>query len=167
MTPTEIFKLFLRHGVDPCERLALTREIRTKIHCNDTVLCARHWYNEQIMEWYDLENVFADRLIITTRLFSNTLGPYGSWTSCYNLSSFMKYLLYYVPSIIGDARHKNKYLERANVEIPKNKGYKKYWQLRLIKKWHEFLTKYVKNYDRYIYSYDTMKYYKLKDDIRL
>lgn len=29
-------------------------------------------------------------------------------------------------------------------------GYKRYWESRLIKKWHEFLKENVSNYDKYV-----------------
>ena len=85
-----------------------------------------------------------------SRYINNTLGHYGEASSCTSLSSFMKYLLYYIPSIIGTSRSKNRFIGRIEVEIPDKVGYKRYWQLRLIKKWHNFLKENVKRYDRYV-----------------
>lgn len=55
-----------------------------------------------------------------------------------------------MPSIIGTAKKKNRYLERENAEIPSKIGYKRYWTLRLIKKWHEFIKENISNYDMYL-----------------
>lgn len=166
MTPTEIFKLFLKHGLDPYERRAIALELKKRIYLNDDVLCKQIYYGEMI-DRRDIEREFAERLMVISRIARNTCGTYGEWSYCYSLSSFMRYLLYYVPSIIGNAKNKNKYLEMANVEIPKNMGYKHYWERKFINKWHTFLKEHVRGYDRYVASMSSMEKYELKDDIRL
>ena len=159
MTATEIFKLFLKHGLEPNERLAFMTEIRWDIHSKTGILCS----NGHTLSPQELENVFAERLIINTwGILSNRLGRYGQWAYCMSLSSFMKYLLYYVPSIVGNAKKKNKYLARIDAEIPKEKGYKRYWQSRLIKKWHAFLQENVRNYDKCIDRMSVMNYKLLR-----
>ena len=164
MTATEIFKLFLKHELEPNERLAFMTEIRWNIHSKTGTLCSKRHYNDPTLSPQELENVFVERLIRNTwGTLSNRLGRYGHWTYCMSLSSFMKYLLYYVPSIIGNAKNKNKYLARIDVEIPKERGYKRYWQSRLIKKWHAFLQENVRNYDKNIYLIGDMNYKLLRE----
>lgn len=166
MTATEIFKLFLRYGLEPNERLAFMTEIRWNIHSKTGTLCCKRYYGDPILPSHELENVFAERLIRNTwGSLWNAFGRHGGSTSCTSLSSFMKYLLYYVPSIIGNSKNKNKFIARIDVEIPKEKGYKRYWQLRLIKKWHKFLQENVRNYDRYIDVTSSMKNYKLLKEL--
>ena len=166
MTPTEIFKLFLKEGLEPNERLALTREIRGKIYRGYAPLCHKlFWYEKQLFN-DDYEKTFVERLIRHSWYGANTLGRGGRSSSCSSLSSFMRYLLYYVPSIIGTYRNKNRFLEMVNVKIPKSQGYKRYWELRLIKKWHDFLKENVKHYDRPVYSLGDMNY-SLINDTRL
>lgn len=163
MTATEIFKLFLKHGLEPNERLAFMTEIRWNIHSKTGTLCSIRYYNDLTLSPQEIENVFVEKLIRNTwGVLINRLGRYGHWTYCMSLSSFMKYLLYYVPSIIGNAKNKNKYLARIDVEIPKERGYKRYWQSRLIKKWHAFLQENVRNYDKNIYLIGDMNYKLLR-----
>ena len=150
MTPTEVFILFLKHGLEPNERLAFMTEIRTKIRSNMKVLTRKVYWDEIPLDSHGLEKVFVERIMRNSRFIDNTLGSYGYSSTCTSLSSFMKYLLYYIPSIIGDSNHKNRFIGRIEVEIPRKVGYKRYWQLRLIKKWHNFLKEYIKNYDRYV-----------------
>lgn len=80
----------------------------------------------------------------------------------------MRYLLFYMPSIIGTSNHKNRFLERENAEISDKIGYKRYWENRLIKKWHNFLKENITRYDRYVnpwgYSYNK---WMLKDSVKL
>lgn len=164
MTATEIFKLFLKHGLEPNERLAFMTEIRWNIHSKTGTLCTKRYYNEPTLPPQKLEKVFVERLIRNTwGTLSNRLGRNGDWAYCMSLSSFMKYLLYYVPRIIGNAKKKNKYLARIDAEMPKERGYKRYWQLRLIKKWHVFLQENVRNYDKYIYLKGDMNYKLLRE----
>ena len=168
MTPTEVFYLFLRKGaLTPNERLAFIREIRTKIRCGDARLCCATYWKEQIPTNDVLERTFAERLIWNSvaNVLQNTLGKYGYSSCCICLTSFMKYLLYYVPTIIGDAKHKNKYLERENIETTNKIGYKRFWQRRLIKKWHDFLKEYIKN-GNYIFFYRSdIPSYKLREGV--
>ena len=165
MTATEVFFFFLRKSLTPNERLAFTREIRNGIYTNDAKLCRRGFFDERTLYLSDLENKFAERLINNNNSWHlrNTLGKYGETTICTSLSSFMRYLLYYVPTIIGTSKKKNKYLERENIsnEAIKKYGYKKYWQFHFIKKWHSFLKEYVINYDRR-FSYTVPNNFKLK-----
>lgn len=152
MTITEVFFLFLRNGnLTPNERLALTREIRNKIYSGYAPLC-RNGFVLDYSNRYINEATFAERLIRNSWSMHNTLGRFGLASTCSSLSSFMRYLLYYLPSIIGTAKKKNKYLERENIVIEIKIGYKKYWETRLIKKWHDFLKEYITHYDRQFYS---------------
>ena len=130
MKATEIFLLFLKKGLEPNERLALTNEIRVAIRTNK-IFKPIYWNDKYIMP-SELEKIFVEKLIRNTRYTSNTLGNYGDSSSCTCLTSFMKYLLYYVPSIVGNSRNKNRFLARVDAEIPSGKGYKRYWELRLI-----------------------------------
>lgn len=165
MTITEVFFLFLRNGnLTPNERLALTREIRNKIYSNYPPLC-RNDFNLGDSNRYINEATFAERLISNSWYMYNTLGRFGSASCCSSLSSFMRYLLYYLPSIIGTAKKKNKYLERENIEIEIKIGYKKYWETRLIKKWHDFLKEYIARYDRLFI--DNHQTFNLKEGIIL
>ena len=58
--------------------------------------------------------------------------------------------------------------ERENAEISDKVGYKRYWENRLIKKWHNFLKENITRYDRYVnpwgYSYNK---WMLKDGVKL
>lgn len=167
MTPTEVFFLFLRKGLDPNERLAFTREIRNKIRIRDRNLCCSRYWQEPALSYNVLEKEFAERLIRNSEYnLRNTLGGNGYSSACSCLTSFMKYLLYYVPSIIGDAKRKNKYLERETLEIPKEIGYKRFWQRRFIKKWHDFLNENIEN-SRSIFSYCDIPDYKLIKDVKV
>lgn len=147
MTPTEVFKLFLRKGLEPNERLAFVRVIREKLYRKDDTFFRSVWYNEQVPPREEMERIFVERFMKLTWYTRNTLGRDGCSSCCTTLSSLMKYILYYNPQIIGTSKHKNKYLERGNIEIPNGKGYKRFWELRLIKKWHNFLNEYIANGD--------------------
>ena len=101
MTPTEIFKLFLKHGVTPNERLALMTEIRTNIrNKNNLYIWRKKFYSEKEKEIFEIENSFAERIMYNSMYLSNHLGRYGESSTCTSLSSFMRYLLFYMPSII-------------------------------------------------------------------
>ena len=161
MTATEVFFLFLRKGnLTPNERLALVREIRNKIYYNHRPLCMTH-YGEEELKRLDLENTFVERLIKNTWYIPNHLGRGGLSSTCSTLSSFMKYLLYYVPSIIGSSREKNEYLKRENAVFENGIGYKRYWKDRFIKKWHDFINEYIE--DRMFYG--VPKNFKLKKQL--
>lgn len=159
MTPTEIFKLFLKHGVTPNERLALMTEIRKNIRNKDNFyLWRQRYWNEPQKEIHEIEGSFAERIMYNTSYISNHLGRYGESSTCTSLSSFMRYLLYYMPSIIGTAKKKNRFLGREDSEIPEKVGYRRYWETRLIKKWHNFLKENIARYDMHVtpwgYSYN-------------
>lgn len=168
MTPTEVFLLFLRKGLEPNERLAFTREIRNGIRNKDSNLCHNTYWNEPQLFSDELEKKFAERLIYNTS--GNLRNPFGGWgcsSTCTCLTSFMKYLLYYVPTIIGTSKCKNKYLEREGIAIPKEVGYKRFWQRRLIKKWHDFLKENIRNGEAiFIYRSDIPDY-KLKEGVKV
>jgi len=161
MTPTEIFKLFLRDGLTPNERLAFMTEIRVKIRNKENLYIWRKRYYDEEKEPFEIENSFAERIMYNTMYISNYLGRYGESSTCTSLSSFMRYLLFYMPSIIGTSKNKNRFLERENVEIPDKIGYKRYWETRLIKKWHDFIKENITNYDRHAspwgFSYNRWK----------
>ena len=167
MTPTEVFKLFLKRGLEPNERLAFTRVIREKIYCRDKTFYRSVWYNEQVPPRGEMERIFVERFLKLTWYTRNTLGRDGCSSCCTSLSSLMKYILHYNPEIIGTSNHKNKYLERGNVEIPKGKGYKRFWELRLIKKWHEFLNEYIANGDYRFWYVSHIPDYVLKRRVDL
>jgi hypothetical protein len=151
MTPTEVFKLFLKNGdLDPNERLAFIRTIRNGVRLNHGALCKYKYITTNPMTPSDYERNFAERIMVISWYTNNNLGKDGSSSSCTSLSSFMRYFLYYVPNVIGNSKHKNKYIERMDVEIPKITSYKKYWQRRLIKKWHDFLKENILNYDEHV-----------------
>lgn len=169
MTPTEVFKLFLRNGVTPNERLALMTEIRAKIRDkNNLYIWRKRYYNEADKEVFEIEKIFAEQIMKNSYYISNHLGRYRDSSCCSSLSSFMRYLLFYMPSIIGTSNHKNRFLERENAEISDKVGYKRYWENRLIKKWHNFLKENITRYDRYVnpwgYSYNK---WMLKDGVKL
>lgn len=168
MTATEIFKLFLRKGVTPNERLALMTEIRKNVRNKDNVyLWRQRYWNEPLKEIHEIETSFAERVMYNSHYVDNHLGRYGESSGCTSLSSLMRYLLYYMQSIIGTARKKNRFLGREEVEIPEKMGYKRYWESRFIKKWHEFLKENVRNYDSYVapwgFTYDR---WMLKNQIK-
>lgn len=164
MTPTEIFMLFLKHGLEPNERLAFMTEIRAKIRTDNKIITRQAFYDTPLTfsEW---EKVFVERIMRNSRYIYNSLGHYGYSSNCTSLSSFMKYLLYYIPSIIGNSRKKNRFIGRIEVEIPDKVGYKRYWEARLIKKWHKFLKEYVKNYDKYVDVPSSYTKYKLAKEL--
>ena len=164
MRPTEVFKLFLKYGLTPNERLAFTTEIRAKIHHNDQCIWWKYSWGKAPTV-YEMENIFAERIMKNSYHTTNNLGRYGYSSACCCLSSFMRYLLYYIPSIIGCSKKKNRFLERETVEIPEKIGYKRFWESRLINKWHKFLEEYIANY-KYT-SCDAHYYtlYRLKKDI--
>ena len=159
MTATEIFKLFLKEGLEPNERLAFITQIRVQIRLNNCVLCKKIGFLDKMSTPQDFEKDFIERLVMHTKC-----GWYRR--SCCSLTSVMRYLLYYVPTITGNSRKPNKFLAKYDIEIPKGVGYKRYWESRLIKKWQDFIKKRVKSYDKFIYSTGSMKYY-LKDDTRV
>lgn len=151
MTATEIFKLFLRKGVTPNERLALMTEIRKNARNKDNVyLWRQRYWNEPPKEVHEVEDSFAERIMFNSSYVANHLGKYGESSCCTCLSSFMRYLLYYMPSIIGTSKEKNRFLGREDTEIPDKIGYKRYWESRLIKKWHDFVRENISNYNRYV-----------------
>lgn len=162
MTPTEVFKLFLKNGVTPNERLALMTEIRINVRNKQNEYLWRKRFFDEKKEVHEIENTFAERIMYNTVNTVNHLGKYGESSYCTSLSSFMRYLLYYMPSIIGTTKKKNRYLERENAEIPSKIGYKRYWTLRLIKKWHEFIKGNISNYNRYLSPWDALSYNKWK-----
>lgn len=167
MKPTEVFKLFLKHGLTPNERLAFTTEIRVRIRCNDQYIWRKTWYEENIPTVYEMEDVFVERIMKNSYYITNTLGRYGYSSACCCLSSFMKYILFYIPSIIGTSNKKNRFLERETVEIPEKIGYKRFWESRLINKWHEFLEEYIANYKYTSYDVHLYTLYRLKKDMPL
>ncbi len=164
MTPTEVFKLFLKHGLTPNERLAFVTEIRVRIRCNDLYLWRKYWWEKEPLTVQRMENIFAERIMKNSYYITNNLGRYGDSSACCCLSSFMRYLLFYMPSIIGCSKKKNRFLDRETVEIPEKIGYKRFWESRLINKWHKFLEEYIDNY-KYT-SCDVHHYtlYRLKKD---
>lgn len=158
MTPTEVFKLFLKNGVTPNERLALMTEIRINVRNKENSYLWRKRFFDEKKEVHEIENTFAERVMFNSSYLSNHLGKYGESSCCTSLSSFMKYLLYYMPSIIGTSEKKNRYLERENAEIPSKIGYKRYWTLRLVKKWHEFIKGNISNHNKYVYPWNFFSY---------
>ena len=164
MTPTEIFMLFLKHGLEPNERLAFMTEIRAKIRTNNKIITRQAFY-EAPLTFSEWEKVFVEKIMRNSRYINNSLGHYGYSSNCTSLSSFMKYLLYYIPSIIGNSRKKNRFIGRIEAEIPDKVGYKRYWEARLIKKWHKFLNEYVRNYDKYVDYPSSNTKYKLAKEL--
>ena len=153
MTATEIFKLFLKKGVTPNERLALMTEIRKNVRNKENLyIWRKRSYNEE-KEVHEVEDSFAERIMCNSSYIANHLGKCGESSCCTSLSSFMRYLLYYMPSIIGTSKEKNRFLGREEVEIPDKIGYKRYWETRLIKKWHDFIRKNISNYSKYVYPW--------------
>lgn len=153
MTPTEIFRLFLKNGVTPNERLAFTTVIRNDLYRNRNkrkLLWRKDcWDYDRKDDIQILVHSFAERIMLNSCQVRNNFGSYGTSSSCTSLSSFMKYLLFYIPKIVGTARQKNRFLSKEVVEIPENIGYKRYWESKLIKKWHNFLKENVVGYDTY------------------
>lgn len=164
MTPTEIFKLFLKNGVTPNERLAFTTVIRNDLYISRNRRRRRLLWRKDYWD-YDVEvdiqilvHSFAERIMLNSHQVHNNFGSYGTSSSCTYLSSFMKYLLFYMPKIVGTARQKNRFLSKEVVEIPENIGYKRYWESRLIKKWHNFLKENVVGYDTYFVARNVNSY---------
>lgn len=94
MTPTEVFKLFLKNGVTPNERLALMTEIRINVRNNQNKYLWRKCYFDEKKEVHEIENTFAERIMHNTIYTANHLAKYGESSYCTSLSSFMRYLLY-------------------------------------------------------------------------
>ena len=160
MTATEVFKMFIREGVTAPERLALTREIKRCFRDENSFFYKRCWGYE-IPSREVVEKTFVERIIEVSSYYNNPFGGCGCASRCSTLTSFMKYFLYYLPRIVGNAKNKNKYLKMSNIEVIESQGYKRFWQLRLIKKWHEFLKANIANAE-YVFGYGTTPNYRLK-----
>ena len=162
MTPTEVFKLFLKEGLMPNERQAFLKELKYRVYNRDIVFYKPIRWNDNPISILEMNKKYVERFIQETWCF---YAPFGEYHTCSSLSSFMRYLLKAFPNITGNSRNRNTYLERENIKDFGKLGYKTYWDKRFIKKWHDFLKKYIENGDVIFFSMFKIPIYRLKTNI--